>query len=178
MTVQTYGWRDLRMSLVAAAPGGGTPVLANFGPSGSGALKQLTFGIGDSVYIAGHVDHDYLPGSLAYPHVHWCVNGTDTNTVKWQLTYSIATGHDQESFTADGIITVEEAANGTAWRHMVTEDTGGLSLIEPDTLIIMELERITNGGTNNADTVFGLFVDFHYQTAQYSTPNRLPTFYT
>ena len=27
MTVQTYGWRDLRMSLVAAATGGGTPSL-------------------------------------------------------------------------------------------------------------------------------------------------------
>ena len=91
---------------------------------------------------------------------------------------TIATGHDQENFTADATITVEEAANGTAWRHMVTEDTGGLSLIEPDTLIIMELARITNGGTNNSDTVFGLFVDFHYQTAQYSTPNRLPNFYT
>jgi hypothetical protein len=165
------------MSLVAAAVGGGTPALANFGPSASGAIKQLAFGVGDSVYIGGHVDHDYLPGSLAYPHVHWATNGTNVQPVRWQMTMTLAKGHNQEAFTTDLIVNVEEAGSGIAWQHMVTEDTGGLSLLEPDTLVLMELERITNGGTDNADTVFGLFVDFHYQTQQAATPNRLPNFY-
>ena len=178
MTPYLEGWRDLRMSITASAAGAGTPALVNFGPSASGAIKQMSFGVGDSVYMGAHLDHDYLPGSLAYPHVHYCVSGTNVNPVKWQLTYTLAKGHDQEAFSTDTILTLQQAPSGTAWQHMVVEDAVGVDLLEPDTLIIMELERITNGGTENTDTVFGLFVDFHYQVNGYCTPYRLPNFYT
>jgi hypothetical protein len=170
------GWRDLRSALVGTASGAAAPSLTVFGPTGF--MKQLAFGIGDSVYIAFHVDHDYKPGSIAFPHIHWTTNGTQTNSVKWQLEYTIASGHNQSSFPADTTLTVEEAAHGTAWRHMITEHPTGFSMIEPDTLILAELTRITNGGTNNTDTVFGLFVDMHYETQQYATPSRVPDFYT
>ena len=46
-----------------------------------------------------------------------------------------------------------------------------------DTLVIAELTRITNGGTENTDTVFAMFIDLHYQTQQYGTLNRTPNFY-
>lgn len=130
------------------------------------------------MYLAGHVDHDYLPDSIAYPHVHWAVSGTDVNTVKWQLTYILAKGHGQQAFPAETVITVEAAPNGTAWNHEVTEHGSGFSLLEPDALVLIELKRITNGGTDNANTVFGLFVDFHYQVQSYATPYRLPDFWT
>lgn len=178
MIRQTEGWRDLRMALVGTAVGAGTPALANFGPTGGGAIKQMSFGVGDSVYVGGHVDHDYLPDSIAYPHVHFAVSGTNVNTVKWQLTYTLAKGHGQQAFSADTIITLEAAPNGTAWNHEIVEHGTGFSLLEPDALVIMEVKRITNGGTDNVDTVFGLFVDFHYQVHCYATPYRLPNFWT
>lgn len=170
------GWKDLRTSLTAAATGAGTPSLQPFGPSGG--IKQRRFGIGDSVYLACHWDHDVLPGSLCYVHVHWSTDGTNTNTVKWEITHTTAAGHNTDNFPATTTVALEEAAHGTAWRHMVTEDTTGIVVPEIDSLTIMELTRVTNGGTNNTDDVFGLFVDFHYQAGPYyGTPFRGPNFY-
>jgi hypothetical protein len=60
---------------------------------------------------------------------------------------------------------------------MITEDTVGITIAEPDELILVTLERVTNGGVENADTVFGLTVDFHYQVDRLATPNRAPNFY-
>ena len=177
MAETLFGWRDLRAPAVAAATGAGTPSLQNFGPTGGGAIKQYRLAVGDSLYFAAHVDHDYAVGTTAFPHVHWTTNGTDVNTVKWQMTYVIAKGHNQAAFGTDTVITMEEAASGTAWQHMVTEDATGFSILEPDTLIICEVERITNGGSENADSVFLLFVDWHYQVQQYATLNRSPNFY-
>lgn len=170
------GWKDLRMALVASAAGGGTPTLTAFGPTGT--IKQLAFSVNDSVYVAAHIDHDILPGSIMYPHMHWTTNGVSTNTVKWQITYTTAAGHNQANFPADTVVTVEEAAAGTAWRHMVTEDPTGFAALEVDSLIVAEIKRITNGGTENTDTVFGLFADLHYQVLGFATPNRVPNFYT
>lgn len=176
MTLATYGWKDLRMSVSGAAAGAGTPGSAVFGPSGN--IKQTTFGVGDSVYLNGHVDHDILVGSLCHLHVHWSTNGTNVQPVNWQLSYTAAAGHNQANFPADTVINVEEAAHGSAWRHMITEDAAGFIVPEVDSLILLELKRITNGGTDNTDTVFGLFVDIHYQVGQLATPSRTPDFYT
>jgi len=169
------GWNDLEMSITAAPPGANVPLLTAFGPTGG--VKQYKFVVNDSVFLAGHIKHDIKPGSTMYPHVHWSTDGTSTNTVKWQITYLSAKGHDQESFNADTILTLEEAAAGTAWRHMITEDPVGIPALETDSLFIAEVKRITNGGSENADAVFGLFVDLHYEVSQYATPNRTPDFF-
>lgn len=170
------GWKDLTSSLVSAAVGGGAPALAVFGPTGN--IKQMSFGINDSVYLAAHVNHDAKPLIAAYPHVHWTTNGTDTNTVKWALSYTMCASHNQANFPAEQVINIEEAAQGTAWRSMTTEDATGITMPEVDSLILMELKRVTNGGTENADTVFGLYVDFHYLAQGLGTESRVPDFYT
>lgn len=176
MSINLFGWKDLRMQVTTENTGTGAPAAAAFGPTGN--IKQVSFGIGDSVYLAGHVDHDIKPGSTAYMHVHWSINSTSVQPVKWQLSYVTAPGHNQGNFGADTVITLQEAGPGSAWRHMVTEDPVGFTIPEVDSLIILELKRITNGGIDNPNTIFGLFVDVHYEVGQYATPNRLPNFYT
>ena len=74
-------------------------------------------------------------------------------------------------------IYIEEAGSGTAWQHMTSEDTTGFVVPEVDSIILIELERVTNGGTDNTDAIFGLFVDLHYLADRYTTPNRTPNFY-
>ena len=88
-----------------------------------------------------------------------------------------ALGHNQGNFGAPVIYTVEQAAAGTAWRHMVTETVSPITLTEPDELLMVVVRRITNGGTNNTDRVFGLMCDLHYQVDRMATPNRVPNFY-
>ena len=170
------GWRDLIAPLTAATfPGDATaPALTQFN---GGAIEQLAFAVNDVAQLTFHVDHDMKQNALMYPHVHWTTSGTSTATVKWQLNYTMIKGHNQDSFPAESTVTVEEAASGTAYQHMVTEDTTGVATPEPDTLILVRLARITNGGAENNDTVFGLTVDWPYPTQMYATKNRTPNFY-
>lgn len=172
------GWRDLRAALVAAATGAGTPSLQPFGPTGN--IKQLRFGVGDSVYLALHVDHDIKPGATCFAHVHWSTNGTDTNSVKWRLRYIFAERDDttHDTFGAEITIDLEASPGGSAWEHIVTEDAVGFVIPPVDSVILVEMLRLTNGATENADNVFGLFMDIHYEADRYATPSRAPDFYT
>jgi hypothetical protein len=105
--------------------------------------------------------------------------GTNTNTVRWEFQISRALGHNQANFGAPTSYYVTQAGAGTAWRHMVAEvdDADALILVEPDEIILVTLRRVTNGGTNNTDTIFALTVDFHYEADREVTPNKAPNFY-
>jgi hypothetical protein len=174
------GWSDMLAPLLnAGIPNQNAPTLAVFGPSPS-QYQAYTFAANDYVFVQPfHVNHDIKPNGQAYIHVHWSTNGVSTNTVKWEFAVMRALGHDQANFGAVTTLTVEQAASGTAWRHMVAEvdATQTLTLTEPDEVILVVLKRVTNGATDNADSVYGLMVDFHYQTDRRSTPNRSPDFY-
>ena len=47
----------------------------------------------------------------------------------------------------------------------------------PETVILARLRRVTNGGTDNTDTVFGLHVDIHYQQDRLGSANKDYDFY-
>lgn len=171
-------WDDELTSLIPARPGSTAPTLTAFGPSGTN--QALVFAVNDFVFTPGfHIKHGIKPGSKIYPHVHWTTDGTDTNTVKWELSITIAKGHNQEAFPADTVIELEQAGSGTAWQHMIVEasDAQALDAPEVDSVVMMRFRRITNGGTNNTDDVFGLFVDIHYQKDRFGTPQKAPDFY-
>lgn len=174
-----YGWKDMIAAVsTAGVPSSSAPTLAAFGPSGN--RKEMSFAINDYVYLQPfHTNHDIKPNGLAYLHVHWTTNGTNTATVKWEMEILRALGHNQAAFGAPITKTVEQAASGTAWQHMVTEvgDVDALTLTEPDELILVTLKRITNGGTDNTDSVFGLMCDLHYQSDRDATRNKVPDFY-
>lgn len=174
-TIDYEGWRDMLMDASGAAKGAGTPTLVAYGPSAN--ISQYEMGIGDSLYFTGHVDHDWLVGSLAHFHVHWSTGGTNTQPVRWEINYTIAKGHNQANFPATQAIYLEEAAHGTAWRHMITEDQTGIDLQETDAIIMFEVKRVTNGGTDNTDNVFIHMCDLHYRVGQVATPNKSPDFF-
>lgn len=173
------GWRDLKAPFIAGKLVGlSDPTLVPVGPTGN--TKQFKFDIGDEVLFIFHIDHDILEGSTIYPHVHWTTNGTDTNTVKWELNLTMADrlAGTPDIFEAEIQFHLEEAATGTAWSHMVTEDPTGFTTPSVDGVILGHLKRVTNGGTNNTDNIIGLFCDLHYQVYGYATKNRAPDFYT
>lgn len=173
------GWRDLVQPVsVAGVPTVNAPTPVTFGPSG--LREEFAFDVNDYVYCAPfHINHDIKPGGKAYVHVHWSTDGGNTNTVKWEFQISRALGHNQASFGAAVSYFVEQAAHTDAWRHMIAEVlvADALTLTEPDELILVTLRRVTNGGTNNTATVYGLLVDFHYESDRDATPNKAPNFY-
>lgn len=175
------GFRDLISPLSGAGvPSANAPTPTTFGTTTTGtAYEAYSFAVNDYLYcMPFHVDHDVKPSGKAYIHVHWSTDGTSVNTVKWELTIRRALGHDQATFAStEAVVNLEQAASGTAWQHMVVEDATGITLTEPDEIILVTIKRITNGGTENTDAVFGLQVDFHYETDRYATPNKAPDFY-
>jgi hypothetical protein len=50
-------------------------------------------------------------------------------------------------------------------------------LTEPDGILYLHLSRITNGGTNNTDTIFVTTADVHYQSTNMPTTGKAPGFY-
>lgn len=171
-------WEDNLSSLITSKPGATAPTLRAFGPSGTN--QQMDFAINDFVYTSSfHIKHDIKPESKIYPHVHWSTNGTDTNAVWWELSYTYAKGHNQEAFPADTVLVLKQAGSGTAWQHMITEasDAEAFTAPEVDSLILMRFRRVTNGGTDNTDQTFGIFVDLHYQKDRFGTPQKAPDFY-
>ena len=164
----------------ASVPPSGAPAAANFGPAHTPQRREWSFDVGEYVFIQPfHVNHDIKPGGRAYLHVHWSTNGTNTGLVAWELTFMRALGHNQANFIAPVVVTLEQAAAGTAWRHMIVEATelDVLTLAEPDELISVTLRRVAPSAGSNADTVFGLMVDLHYEIDRRGTPNKSPDFY-
>ena len=165
----------------AQVPAVDAPAAANFGPAHVPQRRELAFSLGDYIFCQPfHINHDMKPNGEAFFHVHWSTNGASTATVKWEISIMRALGHNQANFVAPIVIELEQAAHGTAWRHMIVEASAAqvITMVEPDELLLATIRRVTNGGTNNADTVFGLTADLHYEMDRRGTPNKAPDFYT
>jgi len=175
------GWKDMLAPLtVARVPVANAPVLTNFTVGGI-TRREYAFAVDDYLYVQPfHINHDIKPNGLGYLHIHWTTSGTSTASVRWKLDILRAKGHNQEAFTAVDPVFLEQAASGVAYQHMLAEaaDVDALIFTEPDELILVTVTRVTNGGTNNTDAVFGLMCDIHYEADRDTTPNKAPNFYS
>lgn len=172
------GWRDLIMPFTSSGvPPTSAPTLTTFV---SGSVQQYVFAVNDYVAMTFHIDHDMKQGATMYPHMHWSTDGTSTASVKWEVQYTVAARNDvtEAAFPAPTTLNLEASPNGTAWSHYVTEDATGVATPTVDSLICVTVKRVTNGGVDNTDAVFGLTLDWHYPTQMYATKSRAPDFYT
>lgn len=177
-TTNDFPWRDILGQINLQGSGANDPSWSTI----TGNFKAWQFAVNDEVWIVYHVPHDIVPSSDIHFHVHWTTGGTSTNTVKWQVEYAYAKGFNQAAFNfaSSTTITMEEAASGTAYQHMVTESAAQTisGLTEPDGLIVCHLSRITNGGTNNPNSIYVFTADVHYQSTNIGTIDKAPNFYT
>lgn len=131
----------------------------------------------NEIWISFHINHEYAPGTVIYPHIHWASSGTNTGTVRWGIEYTVAQGYDRDTFPAPTTIYLEQAATGTAHRHMIVEASLAQAIptthLETDAIILM---RVFRDGAHANDTctdpVFGLYCDLHFQKQAFSTPNK------
>lgn len=163
-------WKDLLGPIILPASGVTIPTWTQM----QNNFWGWAFAISDRCWFTFHVGHDYAPGTPIYFHTHWTTNGVQTNAVNWSVNYSIAKGHNQSAFNGTGTtITVAQAASGTAWKHMITETAAISSTeLEPDSIVLVHLTRITNGATENTDVTFLLQADLHYQANRLGTGNK------
>ena len=182
LTGRLEGWNDLVREVVVK--------------SGSNAPTFDTFRNGISAYSFPadtmtecfanfHLNHDYTPASMVYPHVHWSPNTTSVGTVRWGIEFTWARRHDstgQIQFGATSTIYIEKTLDvDHQYVHMVNESTTGNgipgSTMEVDSLILCRFFR--DGAHPNdtfPDPVFLLSVDIHYPSTVKTTPSRTPPF--
>lgn len=178
-TSQNGVWRNTIFVLIPPLTGVSIPAMTQIDGS---AIFAPAWALNDHLWIFMQIQHDYAIGTNIYFNIEWFTNGTNTNTVVWQLTYYFARAMAQDSFGFGGVgttITITQAPSGIAYQHMTAESTAiTIANLEPDTMIIGELKRISNGGTNNTDTVFAVTTSISYQSNTPGTKNRNPNFYT
>lgn len=173
----TYPWQDLSSDIVVRGTGATDPPWEQIGATAMWAYK---FKVNDECWLSFHIPHDYVPGTQLYMHVHWMPSGTDGNTVKWQFDYTYARGHGQQAFNIGTLTTATalSAAPTLQYQHMVSETVGQtIANCEPDGIVYVHIKRITNGATDNANSIFVLKADVHYQTTGIGTKSKSPNFY-
>lgn len=169
-------WRDC--PFVWEQDGPGIPAMAQVGSS---AMHARRWQLNDRLYGAAHIQHDYVPGTPVFDHIHYFTDGVSLLPVRWRWRLWHAKGHDQAAFDFDGAPTTVEVDSvpGGKYRHMIPE-TGAITIpgLEPDSFVLGVIDRITNGATDNADKVFAWCSDIHHQITIAGTTNRQPPFYT
>jgi hypothetical protein len=120
----------------------------------------------ESVHFATQIPHGYKYGTDIHPHVHWSPDNTNTDTVAWELEYTISNIND--AFPTTTLDTIYAKASGTADDHQLAEFTpiDGASI----TLSAVIVCRLTRLGALTEDNFTGnavfLEFDFHYQFDQ------------
>lgn len=176
------GWNDI-VSEMFTRLGPQCPDVGNF--RDGIYLYEFPTGVNREVYANFHLIHDYKPGSMVYPHVHWTLNSNAAGTVRWVWEYTLARRHASTgmvTFPATQTLVLEQAVPAnSAYTHFVTESPEGQGIpgthLETDAVI---LSRIYRDGEHVNDTLdasaFGIVVDLHYECDRFATPSRFPPF--
>ena len=132
----------------------------------------------EEVFVAFHINHDFLRGSDFYINVHWAPGSADTGGVVWGFDYMIAE-RGTGVFGAMTTVTAEQAASGTPFMHQMAESVAISSPANPvDTTVLMRLYReVGNANDTFTGDAFGFSVNLHYQAEMEGTPQKDPDFY-
>lgn len=179
------GWNDLVQQVIvrpgAANAPGITPIIGGiYG-------YQFDDGADSEVFVSFHLGHDYVPGSMVYPHVHWVTtDNINSGNVRWCIDYTWARRGDSQgkiTFDTPKTITIDVPVTpADLLVHKVSESIEGAGIpgetMETDSLIMCKVYR---NGSHPSDTYVGsvhlLCVDIHYQSLTKATPSRFPPFY-
>lgn len=177
-TTPAFGWKDLTSSITVRGSGVNAPSWAAW----LGNMYAYSFSAStmQECWLEFHLDHDYAPDTAIHFHTHWLTTGTNTGTCRWGFEYTHAKGHNQANFPATTTIYAEQAYQGTAYRHMITETTAvTITGLEPDSLILVRIFRdAAHVNDTLTDVAFLLTSDIHYQSTGIATKNKTPNFYT
>lgn len=175
------GWRDNIVQLDVQYANPDAPTLNLF----RDGIHAYNFFAGQlsEAFASFHIDHDYAMGTALYPHIHWAIQSNEVGTIRWGVEYTVAKGHGQMAFGPTTTVYIEQAADGTPYKHMIAEVSQANAIpglnIEPDTLILC---RFFRDGEHANDTLaadaFVFCVDLHYQADRATTPFKSPNFLT
>ncbi len=171
-----FGWHDILGAPIVRGVGANDPTFEQINAT---PFNAYNFAVNDQMWFAYHVPHDYVPNTDILLHAHWLPDGTDSNPVRWEWTYTYAPGFNQLAYNLTGTtVFKEQTVGGTQYQSYTTEsDLLTLGITEPDGIIYTRVRRITNGAVDNTDGIYLLTADVHYQSTGRPTAGRQPDFY-
>jgi hypothetical protein len=138
-------------------------------------------------FVDYHVKHEWKPGTMMYPHVHFGVQAQDTGTIRWGFEYTWANRKGSvkgyTKFQTPQIIYLEYTLTAADdYEHIVVEAPEGQGLdgtnMEVDAMILCRLFRDAEHVNDTfAHEAFAMNVDLHTETDRYATPLRVTPFY-
>lgn len=183
-------WSEISGSLVSRPSGATTPTLTAY----KGDIWQYAFDVGDEVFIAWHIPHDYKINSDIWTQVHWSHN--DATSISGSIIFTFeacyAKSHNQAIFGPNFAFSTPpyntvSLATTPQYRHRVEDyQLSSISpngnqidsrLLEPDGLIMAKVTCPTQPTFGGGGKVFIHTVDIKYQIDSIGTLNRKPPFY-
>jgi hypothetical protein len=176
------GWNDLVQD-VTVRTGSNAPSPTIF----IGGISAYEFSptTMNECFVNFHMRHDYIAGTMVYPHVHWSHNTDVSGVVRWGFEYTLARRNDSTgnvTFASPTTLYIEHNVTaGTQYQHHVNESADGLGIagtdLQEDALIICRVFRdATHANDTYPDPIHLLTVDIHYECDTLSTPLRVPPF--
>lgn len=157
-------WNDIPIATFALGTAAAAPALIDFTPitnmrlygfSGSNPTPDELFGVAEIL-------HGYKEGSDIRPHIHWAPASANGGTVKWQMSYSIASPNAQ--FPAGQLLSAVDSALGLNTHHAVEFSSviPGANLKIGAQICFRLFRDPTDPDDNYPDPALLLSVGFHY----------------
>ena len=182
LIITALGWKDNLASFTSAnVAGANVPAWAQM----RDGIYAYSFSASlmNELWLNFHIDHDYAPGTVLYPHVHFVPSANASGVVRWGIEYTYAKGHGQQKFPATTTVYVEATIGATdQYLHIISEVVDGDAIpadeIEVDGVVMTRIFRDA-GHVNDTypNAVFGIYADLHYQTDRLATIAKAPDFY-
>jgi hypothetical protein len=133
------------------------------------------------VYCAIHIQHDYMPGTPLYPHVHWShINAAPSGDVKWNFEYSVSKGHSVGTFGASTTVSKVQTAAAQYTHHIAEVADGDVipaTNVEADSVVLIRLFRDPSDGADTfADDAYLVAIDLHYKSQMCLTNEKASPF--
>ncbi|KKL25352.1 hypothetical protein LCGC14_2406170 [marine sediment metagenome] len=189
-TTPTFGWRDLKGKVTQRNTGASKPTHTTYRDT----LAQFQFAAGKEEYFTYHIDHDHVPDSDIFLHVHWSHTSAQVNggslLIEYEMSY--AKGFNQGAFPASVSSTYLGIASITQYQHILSEIQVSAAApnaaseidsndLEPDGIIEARVRILENNITVSGGGVPDPFIheaDIHYQSTSMGTKQKGPDFYT
>ena len=138
-------------------------------------------------FVDYHVRHEWKPGTMMYPHVHFGVQAQSAGRVRWGLEYTWANRNGSvmgfTKFQPVQTIYLEyDLTTSSDLEHIVLESPEGQGIdgthMEVDAMILCRLFRDSSHPNDTFEfDAFAFNVDLHTETDRHSTPFRASPFY-
>lgn len=176
------GWNDLVQDVLVRSGANSPSPTVFIGGITAYEFSPTTM---NECFVNFHMRHDYIDGTMVYPHVHWSHNTDSAGVVRWGFEYTMARRNDSTgvvTFGATQTLYIEHTVTlGETYQHHVNEAADGLgidgTILEPDALILCRVFRdATSPNDTYPDPIHLLTVDIHYECHTLATPLRTPPF--